>query len=107
MIRALALALLVGLSGCAAERVIVPDAPPAARREHPTPSPGGHAVWLTGHWAWDAEKRLYYWEAGRWERDRPGQLWIPGYWERVEEDGQVKGWAWVEPRWERSTTAGR
>ncbi|MCW8140701.1 MAG: hypothetical protein KIT58_17515 [Planctomycetota bacterium] len=107
MTRLLPLLLTLALAGCASERVLVPDAPPPERREEPTPSPGGHAVWFSGHWAWDPAKRLYYWEAGRWDRERPGELWIPGYWERVEEDGKVLGWAWVEPRWERSAAARR
>jgi hypothetical protein len=93
----LALALL---TSCAAERTIVAKAPPPARVETPTRKPGSTVFWQPGHWAWDASKGLYYWEAGGWIPERTHELLIPGYWERVEEQGNVQGWAWVEPRWE-------
>lgn len=99
-LRALALAAALLGSGCAAERMIVAQDPPAPKQETPPPSPGAHVIWHSGRWVWDADKELFFWEAGRWEPARSGQVWIPGYWERVEEDGRVLGWAWVDPRWE-------
>lgn len=97
---ALALTAALALGGCAAPRTVVGQAPPQPRSDVPPPSPGAHVVWHSGHWAWDADKSIYFWEAGRWAEERPGQVWIPGYWERVEEDGVIQGWAWVDPRWE-------
>jgi hypothetical protein len=92
-------ALLAG--GCAAAPLVVSQAPPPARDDPPTRKPASHVFWQGGRWAWDDAKGIYFWSAGGWVAERPGELWIPGYWRRVEEEGQVEGWTWVEPRWER------
>lgn len=96
----LGLVLALWLCGCAAEAAIVPEAPPPAREETRPKKPPGDVFWQDGHWAWK-EPDLWFWEAGGWAQERAGWLWIPGHWRRVEEDGQVKGWTWVEPRWEQ------
>jgi hypothetical protein len=93
----LALALV---AGCATSSPLVSQAPPAAQAEQPSSKPAPHVFWQHGHWAWNAEKQLYFWDAGGWAPERAGEVWIPGYWTRVEDQGKVQGWRWVEPRWE-------
>lgn len=99
--RRLLLALALLLAGCAADRLVVSQAPPPIPDEPRTRKPGTDVFWQNGHWAWDDARGVYYWEAGGWSPERRGELWIPGYWERVEEDGRIEGWSWVEPRWDR------
>lgn len=96
------LALVLALAGCATSASpVVKQAPPppsAEKPPHGSPTPGH--FWRSGHWAWDEDEQLYYWETGRWAETRSGELWIPGYWTRVEDQGEVQGWQWIEPRWE-------
>jgi hypothetical protein len=87
------------LAACAPARTLVPDAPPPPQEETRTRKPGAHVFWRSGHWAWSAERSLYYWEAGAWDAEREEKLWLPGHWEHVEEGGR-SGWVWVDERWE-------
>lgn len=95
------LALALSLAACASDPALVPEGPPDARVESRGKKPPGDVFWQDGHWSWRDGDRLWFWEAGGWAQERPGFLWIPGAWRRVEEDGQIKGWTWVEPRWEQ------
>jgi hypothetical protein len=95
-----ALGLVLFLAGCATSAPLVEKAPPAVQDEQPTKKPASHVFWQHGHWAWDESKQLYYWEAGGWVPERQDEVWIPGYWTRVEDGGQIKGWTWVDERWE-------
>lgn len=93
--RALCLAVVLALAGCATERV-VEKAPPPDRREEPRPKPAAAYFWVPGHWVWSGETKDHYWSGGRWEADRPGFMFVPGVWTKSE-----AGWRWNEERWEK------
>ncbi len=53
-------------------------------------------MWLSGHWAWRAERNDYEWQPGRWQRLEVGhRAWVPGHW--VQEP---RGWRYIEGRFE-------
>ncbi|HEX6966606.1 MAG TPA: YXWGXW repeat-containing protein [Gemmatimonadaceae bacterium] len=99
----LALCLTAGACATAApprrERVyreqvyVIHRAPPPARVEVVTRSPGHHYVWVEGHYRWDG--RDYDWVPGHWERPPHGRhAYQQGYWAHDH-----RGWYYVEGRW--------
>ncbi len=69
--------------------------PPAPRYEAVGPAPFHHAVWVRGHWAWDAYDGRYEWVRGSWIAARPAYAWSDGGWYRTP-----RGWAWREGSWQ-------
>jgi hypothetical protein len=71
----------------------VPEAPPAAIFEAPTPSPGPDYLWTDGYWHWGGNR--YDWHHGDWQRPpSTGQTWIkPDY----EKHGD--GYRFTPGRW--------
>ena len=66
-------------------------APPVAKRPA---KPGDGAMWVAGHYAWNADAAKYMWVEGRWEMPRADMVWIPGHysWARI---GKVKVRKWI------------
>jgi hypothetical protein len=75
---------------------IVPKAPPEPVPEIPPDQKpeGDNVQWITGYWAWDAQKQDYLWVSGIWRVTPPGRQWVPGHWAQV--DG---GWQWASGLW--------
>jgi len=112
----LALAVLVLISACSREQVVVerdtrretrpptpavsptpevsvrqPPPPPRAEVRPPQPSPTH--VWIPGYWIWD---NGWVWIQGRWERPPERAVtWVPGQW--VQRSGV---WVWRSGYWE-------
>lgn len=86
-----ALILLMVCSLTYAQTVYVSVPPPAPKAEVRSAAPAADAIWINGHWKWDAGR--YVWIAGYWEKSPKGS-WIPGYWE--QRDG---GYVWVNGYW--------
>ncbi len=73
--------------------VIVKKAPPHARAEAKTASPGPNYVWMGGNWRWTGTN--YVWVSGHWvSRPRPNAVWVGGHWAR-----RAGGWLWIEGHW--------
>ncbi len=91
------LAVLTGLAGpmsagsALAQPAYAPIPPP--RAEVVPPPPGGHAVWVPGHWRWNGVR--YVWLRGRY-LIRPARYtaWEPEHW-------ALRGgvWVWVPGHW--------
>jgi WXXGXW repeat (2 copies) len=76
--------------------VIAPREPPAVQVETPPPPPRAGALWVSGHWRWDAMAANFVWVHGHFaEPPRPRAAWIPGRW--VSAPG---GWVFEEGRWD-------
>lgn len=82
------------LVGCATRTVIVKREPPPLRMERPGPKPFPKAVWIEGHWQWNASSGDYVWISGHWVKPRPGKVWVKGHWKKVP-----GGWVWVKGYW--------
>ncbi len=54
--------------GPRAEVVYAVREPPPPRVEIIAAAPDDEHVWLSGHWAWRAERNDYEWQPGRWQR---------------------------------------
>jgi len=66
-------------------------APPPPHVEVHDPQPG--SVWINGHWSW--REGGWRWQSGRYEPERPGEVWEQGAWERRSKSG----WYWREGYW--------
>jgi hypothetical protein len=65
---------------------IIPTAPPIAKNEQMSPSPGEHYVWVPGHYS--PVQRVWTWIPGKWSLPPdPRAVWIPGRY-----DVQTKRW---------------
>lgn len=78
-----------------AQRVYVPQAPPAPRFENRGRAPSARHFWVSGHW--QPINGRFVWINGRWDTRREGQrfvqprhhregsrwVYVPGHWERV------------------------
>jgi hypothetical protein len=69
----------VGEREAAAGEIVVRAAPPRARVEVVTRSPGPHHVWAPGYWGWQPHTG-HVWYGGRWVAERPGYAWEPAHW---------------------------
>lgn len=77
----------------AATEVVVPQAPPASKREAIMDRPSPMHVWVTGYWVWKDSK--YEWLAGHWELPPRGtDSWVAPRWEKRGE-----GYAFSEGFW--------
>ena len=93
-----ALVLLVAISfvfvlivRCGGPAVAVKQPPPAKTEVRPA-RPFPDAVWIGGHWKWNAGR--YVWVTGRWAKPQPGRRWIEGHWKKVP-----GGWTWIKGHW--------
>ncbi|MEO6024221.1 MAG: hypothetical protein ABIP64_14125 [Burkholderiales bacterium] len=98
--------MVVALSGCVTERVIVRESAPTAAyadaseappatvvEEIVTVRPSPVHVWIGGHWGW--HRHAYHWAPGYWVRPpRYGAAWAPGAWM-----GFRGGWRWRPGYW--------
>jgi len=69
--------------------------PPPPRYEVTVAPPFAHAVWVRGHWAWNAHAGNWVWVRGQWIARRPAYVWVDGSWHHGP-----RGWYWDEGRWE-------
>lgn len=77
----------------AAADISIRIAPPRARVERRTASPGRNYVWIPGYQRWDGHG--YDWSPGRWEqRPRANARWQAHKWKH-----QRDGWIFVEGHW--------
>ncbi|MCC6793792.1 MAG: YXWGXW repeat-containing protein [Candidatus Hydrogenedentes bacterium] len=59
--------------------VVVKEAPPAAKQEVQSASPGTEYVWVPGYW--DYANGTFVWRDGTWQvPSSAGLVWIPGQW---------------------------
>jgi hypothetical protein len=81
-----------------------PQATPVINKKPPEPIPemppdqkpeGDKVEWMSGYWAWDADRKDYIWVSGFWRTAPPGRAWVPGHWQPVDSDG----WQWVPGFW--------
>ncbi|OQX84636.1 hypothetical protein B6D60_08960 [candidate division KSB1 bacterium 4484_87] len=96
-ILSLSVFLLVQISACAPRVVYVPKKPPAKRVivvKKAKPSP--RAVWIEGHWKWNARKHDFVWVKGYWKVPPKGKVWVPGHWVK-----KPHGWVYKEGHWKR------
>jgi hypothetical protein len=106
--QALRIAIALGLGsfllgGCASHQhvgvtptgqVVVTEAPPPARQEVVTSSPGAQYIWVAGYWV-HADDR-WVWIPGHWQIRPTGVTnWVPGHW-----DKNINGWIWTPGHWE-------
>jgi hypothetical protein len=68
--------------------------PPPPRHEAALHPPFMHAVWIGGHWTWNAYDGRYVWVRGHWVERRPAYTWVDGQWYRGP-----RGWFWREGGW--------
>ena len=54
--------------------------PPPPREEYIGVAPVVGWLWLSGFWAWQANRHV--WIGGHWEAPRPGYRWYPHEWRR-------------------------
>ena len=108
--RTIALALMIGLSGCATLSsssgsssgdskaqidISVNSAPPAEKAEGARPTaPGYGFIWVGGYW--DYLDGNYIWRDGRWVQGKPDYEYVRA---RYEYDG--KAWVFHRPHWKR------
>ncbi len=76
--------------------LIVPKQPPQPIEEIPpdTKPDDPSAVWISGYWSWDDDRKDYMWVSGVWRVPPPGHRWISGYW--ADAPG---GYRWVAGFW--------
>lgn len=76
--------------------LIVPRKPPEPIQEIPPDSKpqGDNAIWISGYWGWDDERKDFIWTSGAWRVPPPGYSWVPGYW-----DPKNNGFEWVPGFW--------
>jgi hypothetical protein len=80
--------------------LVVPKAPPEPVDEIPPDNrPEGNVTWISGYWAWDADREDFLWVSGVWRDVPPGRRWVPGYWTQVE-----GGHQWVSGFWAAAET---
>src|SRR5579871_4225498 len=62
-----------------------PQATPAVSKKPPEPIPelppeqkpeGDKVEWISGYWAWDADRNDYIWVSGFWRTPPPGRVWV-------------------------------
>lgn len=72
-------------------------APPSARMELVSRSPGAGHVWTPGYWAWNGGG--YVWVAGSWQRSPgPGWVWQPAEWQHTPGGFVLIPGRWVQER---------
>jgi hypothetical protein len=78
------------------DAVVAPNEPPPLIEETPPDErpAGAQVVWVSGYWAWDADRHNHIWVSGCWRTAPPRMSWIPGYWMRTG-----AGWEWVPGFW--------
>jgi hypothetical protein len=73
----------------------VPRQPPKPVEElPPDQKPEGGAIWISGYWAWDLERKDFLWVSGVWRVPPPGKRWVAGYWRAAGDQYQ-----WVSGFW--------
>ncbi len=75
-----------------ASLTFVDRAPPPARREVRTSSPGSGHVWVGGHWGWQGND--YVWVSGSWMAVEPSHRGGKPGWQHDR-----RGWYWVDGHW--------
>ncbi len=75
-------------------RIVVPEAPPAPRREVAGVPPATSDIWVPGYWTYTNNR--WVWVPGSWQNPpRVGATWIAGHWEHTS-----TGWVWTPGHWE-------
>jgi hypothetical protein len=96
-------ALLAGSFGAVslpalAEVVIVRQAPPALREEHPPAARRGYA-WAPGHWIW--RNNHYVWNRGTYVRERRGYTYNAPTWHERDGRWEMQRGAWARGQRDR------
>ncbi len=79
-------------TGCGS--TYVHKVPPAPIHQVRPVRPYAGAVWIGGHWNWNARTDSYVWLSGYWTRSKPGRTWVSGHWVK-----RPRGWVWVSGHW--------
>ncbi len=82
--------------------LVVGKKPPEPVEEIPPENrpQGDNVAWISGYWAWDADRDDYLWVSGVSREIPPSRRWVPGYW--TQADG---GHQWVSGFWAGAQTA--
>ena len=70
------------------------------RRDPAHGEAAGDYIWISGYWAWEAERDNYIWISGVWRLPPPGTTWLPGYWSQA-----TTGYQWISGYWGPATVA--
>ena len=74
----------------------IPVKPPAAIEEMPpADKPDGNAMWISGYWSYDEERKDHIWVSGTWRVPPPGKQWVAGYWREQGTDWQYVPGFWA------------
>jgi hypothetical protein len=74
-----------------------PMPPPPPKHEVVPVRPMQEAVWVAGHWRWEASRRSFIWHEGKWLPAPRGWVWLPHRWKSTP-----TGWAFVEGMWKKA-----
>ena len=75
--------------------IIPKQPPPAIPEEAPDQRPEGeNSQWISGYWAWDAQRQEYLWVSGVYRVPPQGRNFIPGYWQNSPD-----GSRWISGFW--------
>jgi hypothetical protein len=74
----------------------VPKEPPPPIPEKPPEQqpPGDNVRWISGYWAWDADRNDFIWVSGTFRKAPPGRQFVAGHWVNTQD-----GWQWVAGFW--------
>lgn len=73
--------------------IVIVQAPPRPRYEHPGRRPSRDVVWVDGYWAWRG--RRYEWVSGRWDRPPHGH----GRWNAPRYERRGNSYVFIEGSW--------
>jgi len=66
----------------------IPESPPEERPQ------GNNVQWISGYWAWDADRNDFLWVSGTFRNAPPGRQFIDGHWANTPD-----GWRWIPGFW--------
>jgi WXXGXW repeat (2 copies) len=74
--------------------IVAKQPPPQIEEVPPDMAPSGDMQWIPGYWAWDDERKDYFWISGIWRQAPPDRQWVPGHWMQA-----ATGWQWTPGFW--------
>ena len=90
--------MLIVMASCATTNASYVRTPPPRAKvvKIKSPKPYPNALWISGHWKWNARTSKYVWVEGYWIKAKPGKVWVAGRWEK-----RRHGWIWIEGHWKK------